>query len=75
MFVKNNNILFCLDDCLLCFEIGESCVLLHMHMESGLSFFLKHVITRRSCSCLVLLFLLLCSSCLVKNSSRGIILD
>lgn len=39
MFVKNNNILFCLDDCLLCFEIGETCVLLHMHMESGLFFF------------------------------------
>lgn len=61
MFVKNNNILFWLDDCLLggnetCFEMDDSGALLYTNMGSSFSVFFKHVITRWSCSCLVLLF-------------------
>lgn len=70
MFVKNNNILFCLDGCLLGaneigFEIAESCSLLYTKVESSLSVFLKRVITRWSCSCLVRL------SCSVMFFSSG----
>lgn len=45
MFVKNNNILFSLDDCLLggndiCFDTDESCALLYTKVEYSLCVFL-----------------------------------
>lgn len=81
MFVKNN-ILFCLDDCLLggneiCFEIDESYAFLYMNMESSFYFFFFLSMSSQDGVAAVLFsfFALLCSSHLVKNSPRGISLD
>lgn len=56
MFVRNNSILFCLDGCLVLKWVKAVCFFICTWNLVSLSF-LKRVITRWSCSCLVLLFL------------------
>lgn len=73
MFVKNN-ILFCLDDCLVLKLVKAVC--LFICTWNLVSLFLKvcHHKMELQLSCSPF-FALLCSSCLVKNSPRGIVLD